>query len=157
MAETLGSLVDKLAIKNLRLWHIDEALAEKDISDPETALLKAKRELVLKQSRELIEEINGFLALALEGKIKIRDQKLKMYQNPNAGSFDHLDGIGSSISELAMRNIRLWHLEDEVRRTDIPDSRVAECKRKIDGANQERNDLIDKIDEILERDTRRKK
>jgi len=152
MAETLGSLVDKLAIKNLRCWHIDEALAEKDESDPEAAHLTAKRELVVEQSRELVEEINRFLALALEGKIKIRDQKLKMYQNPNAGSFDHLQEMGASISELAIRNIRLWHLEDEVRRTDIPDSQVAECKRKIDGTNQERNDLIDKIDEILERD-----
>ncbi|SVA83084.1 uncharacterized protein METZ01_LOCUS135938, partial [marine metagenome] len=26
MAETLGSLVDKLSIKNLRIWHLDEAL-----------------------------------------------------------------------------------------------------------------------------------
>jgi len=157
MAETLGSLVDKLAIKNLRLWHIDEALAEKDESDSEVALLKAKKELVLEQSRELVEEINGFLALALEGKIKIRDQKLKMYQNPNVGNFDHLTGIGSAVSELALRNIKLWHLEDEVRRTDIPDSRVAECKRKIDGTNQERNDLIDKVDEILEKNARRDK
>ena len=29
MAETLGSLVDKLSIKNLRIWHLEEAL-EKD-------------------------------------------------------------------------------------------------------------------------------
>ena len=26
MAETLGSLVDKLSIKNLRIWHLDEVL-----------------------------------------------------------------------------------------------------------------------------------
>ena len=32
MAETLGSLVDKLSIKNLRIWHLDEALEEKNAS-----------------------------------------------------------------------------------------------------------------------------
>ena len=40
MAETLGSLVDKLSIKNLRIWHLEEVL-EKD-SDSEE--LKAKRD-----------------------------------------------------------------------------------------------------------------
>ncbi|MFQ5715596.1 MAG: DUF4254 domain-containing protein [Nitrospinales bacterium] len=148
MAETLGSLIDKLSIKNLRLWHLDEILAEK--TGPETDELKAKKELIVRQASELVDEINGFLALAVEGKIKIRDQKLKLYKNLNVGSVENLDGIGSAISELAQRNIQLWHLEDEVRRQDIPDSRVAECKRRIDSVNQERNDLIDKIDEILE-------
>ena len=33
MAETLGSLVDKLSIKNLRLWHLDEALEAMSDSD----------------------------------------------------------------------------------------------------------------------------
>ncbi|MBT6409879.1 MAG: DUF4254 domain-containing protein, partial [Nitrospina sp.] len=32
MAETLGSLVDKLSIKNLRIWHLDEALGDEEIS-----------------------------------------------------------------------------------------------------------------------------
>lgn len=155
MAETLGSLIDKLSIKNLRLWHMDEILAGK--SGAEAEELKAKRELVLQQAQELIDEVNRFLALAIDGKIKIRDQKLKLYENLKARALDGVDGLGTAISELASRNIKLWHLEDEVRRTDIPDSQVAECKRKIDGANQERNDLIDKIDEILETKSQPKK
>jgi len=50
MAETLGSLVDKLSIKNLRLWHLDELLEEE--SGEKLNELKAKRELVLKQSQD---------------------------------------------------------------------------------------------------------
>ena len=104
----------------------------------------------------MIQEINGFLVLALEGKIKVRDQKLKLYQNLNVENLDGLEGLGAAISELAWRNIRLWHLEDEVRRTDLPDSNIVACKRKIDKNNQERNDLIDKIDQVLEQKTRGK-
>ncbi|MBT5968898.1 MAG: DUF4254 domain-containing protein, partial [Nitrospina sp.] len=33
MAETLGSLIDKLSIKNLRYWHLDEASQAKEASD----------------------------------------------------------------------------------------------------------------------------
>ena len=155
MAETLGSLVDKLSIKNLRIWHIDEALESDSVSESQAAELGAKRELAEKQRDELIDEINGFLKLALEGKIKICDRKLKLYQNLNVGNVDRLGGLGSVISQLAVRNIRLWHLEDKVRRPDIADSQVADCKRQIDTNNQERNDLIDKVDQILESKARK--
>lgn len=149
MAETLGSLVDKLSIKNLRLWHLDELLAEKEDSDPQTAELKAKRELVVKQSEDLVDEINAFVAAALEGKVKIRDEKVKLYTNPNVKPTDAIKKLGLAVSELAVRNIRCWHLEDEVRRTDLPDRDIVNLKRRIDTSNQERNDLMDKVDQIL--------
>jgi len=149
MAETLGSLVDKLSIKNLRLWHLDELLANESGAPEKINELKAKRELVLKQSQDLMDEINGFFAAALEGKVKIRDEKIKMYENKNVKPTDAIKQLGLAISELSLRNIRCWHLEDEVRREDLPDSEIVQLKRKIDATNQERNDLMDKVDEIL--------
>ena len=157
MAETLGSLVDKLSIKNLRIWHIDQELAFKNARDLRASELRAKKEIAEKQKGELMKEINNFFSLALEGKIRVRDQKLKLYKNLNVNKMEELAGLGKAISELSIRNIRLWSLEDEVRRTDIPDSQVASCKRKIDTQNQERNDLIDKVDQILETKTLEKK
>ena len=49
-----------------------------------------------------------------------------------------------------MSNIKLWHLEDEVRREDLPDADIVKIKRTIDTNNQERNNFMDKVDEILE-------
>ncbi len=47
MAETLGSLIDKLSIKNLRYWHLDEASQARDASSgPQKQELMAKMELV---------------------------------------------------------------------------------------------------------------
>ena len=156
MAETLGSLVDKLSIKNLRLWHLDEAIEAKGKSHPETAQLNAKRELVDRQRKDLAEEIDAFVASAIEGKVKIRDEKVKLYQNRNVTSADSIVDMGQAIGELTIRNIRLWHLEDQVRRTDLADAEIVACKRQIDTANQERNDLMDKVDEILEKHVGRK-
>ena len=146
MAETLGSLVDKLSIKNLRIWHLEEVL-EKD-SDSEE--LKAKRDLADKQRQNLVQEINGFLVAALRGEVCIRDEKIKMYTNTNVSSSDSIKKLGEAVSELAFRNIKLWHCEDEVRRTDLADSEIVKIKRRIDTTNQERNDLMDKVDEILQ-------
>ena len=146
MAETLGSLVDKLSIKNLRIWHLEEVL-EKD-SDSEE--LKAKRDLADKQRQNLVQEINGFLVAALQEEVCIRDEKIKMYTNTNVSSSDSIKKLGEAVSELAFRNIKLWHFEDEVRRTDLADSEIVKIKRRIDTTNQERNDLMDKVDEILQ-------
>ena len=152
MAETLGSLVDKLSIKNLRIWHLEEAL-DKDSGSEE---LKAKRDLADKQRQNLVKEINGFLVSALQGKVCIRDEKIKMYTNTNVSSSDSVKKLGEAVSELAFRNIKLWHCEDEVRRTDLEDSEIVKIKRLIDTTNQERNDLMDKVDQILQTESENK-
>ena len=155
MAETLGSLVDKLSIKNLRIWHLDEALEQKNTSD--YAELKAKRDLADKQRQNLVNEINDFLISAFKGEVCIRDEKIKMYANTNVSSSDSIKKLGEAVSELAFRNIKLWHCEDEVRRTDLADVEIVKIKRRIDTTNQERNDLMDKVDEILQTESETKK
>jgi len=155
MAETLGSLVDKLSIKNLRIWHLDEALEQKNTSD--YAELKAKRDLADKQRQNLVNEINDFLVSAFKGEVCIRDEKIKLYANTNVSSSDSIKKLGEAVSELAFRNIKLWHCEDEVRRTDLADVEIVKIKRRIDTTNQERNDLMDKVDEILQSQSEEKK
>ena len=157
MAETLGSLIDKLSIKNLRYWHLDEGIQAIDASDSQVEELKAKMDLVDCQRKELLAEIDAFLCAAIAGDVRIRDEKVKLYKNLNVVSSDGLSQLGEAVSELAMSNIKIWHLEDEVRRDDLPDSKIVRTKRSIDTTNQERNNLMDKVDEILEKAVKQSK
>jgi len=50
---------------------------------------------------------------------------------------------------LSIINLKLWHMEDEARRKDVDDSHIADAKRKIDILNQQRNDLIEELDELF--------
>lgn len=59
------------------------------------------------------------------------------------------EGFGNLVSQLAQVNIALWHEEDKARVED--DHIVAAAKRKIDQLNQQRNDLIEKVDEYAMR------
>ena len=149
MAETLGTLIDKLSIKNLRHWHLNEVMQDKGLSDNQIEELKAKINLVDCQRKELLEEIDAFLVAALAGKVRIRDEKIKLYKNLNVASSDGMSRLGEAVSKLSMSNIKIWHLEDKVRQDDLPDSTIVSTKRKIDTTNQERNNLMDKVDEIL--------
>lgn len=47
------------------------------------------------------------------------------------------------------QNFLLWHVEDIARRRDVDNSVIAECKRSIDGYNQKRNDLMERLDECF--------
>ena len=156
MAETLGSLIDKLSIKNLRYWHLDESIAKENSSSPQTQELKIKLKLVDSQRKDLLNEIDAFLAAALIGDVKVCDEKVKLYRNTNVSSLENINKLGEAVSELAMSNTRIWHLEDEVRREDLLDSEIVKLKRKIDQNNQERCNLVDKVDEILQQATNQK-
>jgi len=68
----------------------------------------------------------------------------------DASTFDVLQGaVNPIVLELAWRNCLLWHEEDKARRTDVDDSDIAKVKRAIDKLNQQRNDQIEKLDEMI--------
>jgi hypothetical protein len=149
--ETLGSLVDKLTIKDIREFHLRQMLEDKDNKFPKNEF-KKKLEVLSDQKSALKQEIDDFIILASKGKTILKDEKLKLYNAvKDIGRIPKTKSLGGAISGLAQKNLELWHLEDEARRKDVNLSYIGEVKRKIDLTNQQRNDFIDKIDELFER------
>ncbi len=62
---------------------------------------------------------------------------------PPADPFERL------VFEQHRRNQLLWHEEDRARDPEADDATIAQVKRRIDSLNQERNDLIERMDQSI--------
>lgn len=59
------------------------------------------------------------------------------------------EGVLGIIENEHMQNFLLWHEEDIARSPTADDQVIAAVKRNIDGYNQKRNDLIERVDEAV--------
>lgn len=60
-----------------------------------------------------------------------------------------MDTIGSLIDKLTVVNIRIWMAEDIKRNKDASDKEITDATKLTNIANQQRNDLIQEIDEKI--------
>lgn len=138
MAETLGSLCDKLTIVKLKQYHSDNEERLKSLS---------------LQQQQLIEEIDRFLDDALKGVIPV--QKLEFASNKifkeEGNTVKDVHGkIGDVFSKLAEVNCELWHEQEKVYDFEvIPQEEKNNVVKKLALLNLERNKCIDRINQTL--------
>ena len=110
MSETLGSLVDKLTIANVRLWHLEDQRRDLTLSDAKRLEAADQVAVVNRQRNDLINEIDQFLADAVSGKKKkLVDPKVKLYR---------ID------PEVAQRRIAQLYVERNRRYETLPQARL---------------------------------
>ena len=119
MAETLGSLIDKITIKDIREFHINQMLEEGNKKFSKRAL-SGKLKVLRSQKEDLVKEIDSYIMMALKGKVSFKDEKIKLYNAlKDMGRIPKSQSLGKAISGLANKNLEVWHLEDEARRRDV--------------------------------------
>ena len=139
MAETLGSLCDKLTIVKLKEWHSEK--------QPERMRSLATQE---QQHRE---QIDALIADAASGRIPVERLTFaanKVYRKKGNAVPEVTGSIGAVFSHSAEVNCRLWHEVDkgyEIEKVP-PDARDGIVKQ-LAVLNLERAQGIDEIDRQL--------
>ena len=84
MAETVGSLVDKLSIVELKIYHMQEQAEREDASDDFRAQCRDRLSVLRRQRDDLAEELTDLLAAIASGRVvpKVYRQ-FKMYNDPS--------------------------------------------------------------------------
>ena len=138
MAETLGSLCDKLTIVKLKQWHSE---------DP------SRLESLALQAKQLQEEVDEFARAAMAGEIapaRLTFAANKVYKREGNAVATPTGGMGETFARLAAVNCELWHEQEKVYEFEKvpPDGKDAVVK-KLALLNLERNQCIDRIDRLL--------
>ena len=136
MAETLGSLCDKLTIVKLKQFHSFE---------------EEKLKSLAQQEKQLQSEINCFFEDAVSGLIseeKLSFSSNKIYKKEGNTLRDIQGSIGFILAELAKVNCELWHEQEKVYDFEkVPADEKDKVVKKLAKLNLERNKCIDAIDE----------
>lgn len=83
MAETVGSLVDKISIMQLKIYHMNEQLARKDADGCHKKAVSGKIKVLKIQKKDLEVELTDLLENLVSGKVKLKIyRQFKMYNDP---------------------------------------------------------------------------
>ena len=78
--ETIGSLIDKLSINELKIYHMNEQLSREDVNEDFRNDCKERLEILHTQRTDLGSELQELLDDVLTGKKKLRlYRQMKMY------------------------------------------------------------------------------
>jgi len=81
--------------------------------------------------------------------VRLHDQADAYWHNSYAPPPGAHNSFEKLILEQHRANFDLWHREDDARDPMSGDNAIAACKRTIDKLNQRRNDLAERLDQIL--------
>lgn len=135
MAETLGTLSDKLTIVKLKQWHTEDGERLESLSRQET---------------QLQGEINEFISAAIAGKIpheKLTFAANKVYKKEGNETKEIKGSLGEIFSFLAEVNCKLWHVQETVYDFEaVPFEEKDSVIKDLAILNLERNNCIDELD-----------
>ena len=135
MAETLGTLCDKLVTVKLKEWHSE---------DPERLRTLAAQE------EQLRGEIDEFVSAAISGDIPVGRLTFaanKVYKKEGNAIADIRGSVGEIFAQLAETNCRLWHVQEKVYEFEsIPVEEKDAVVKQLAILNLERNECIDRLD-----------
>src|SRR5215467_11787435 len=136
MAETLGSLCDKLATVKLKLWHTDDADRLHSLGA---------------QEKQLQQEIDAFMSAAMSGDIpleRLTFAQNKVYKKEGNVVPEFNGTLGESFAQLAHTVCKLWHVQEKVYEFEaIPVDQKDAVIKELAIVNLERNQCMDKLDQ----------
>src|SRR5690606_276927 len=118
-------------------WHLEDIIRDPQI-DPVAALALKRRIDASNQERtDMVEYIDSYF--------------LNKYQNVTVKDNAKINSESSAwaIDRLSILALKIYHMQEEVNRTDASPQHIAKCQEKLNVLLEQRTDLSTAIDELL--------
>lgn len=119
-------------------WHFEDLIRDPKI-DPEAALkLKRKIDASNQERTDLVEYIDSYFLGKYKGVSVAKDAQI------------NTESPAWAIDRLSILALKIYHMREEVERTDASDAHREACQIKLDVLLEQRQDLSTAIDQLLD-------
>lgn len=125
---------------NFRLWHEEDVARSPDVGDAEIAQVKRNIDRLNQQRNDWIEKIDDHVSETLEAD----------GVQPASTARLNTETPGSAMDRLSILALRIYHMEEQIRRDDATADHLAACERKLAVCFAQLDDLSNSLAELLD-------
>ncbi|MDD2196403.1 MAG: DUF4254 domain-containing protein [Bacteroidales bacterium] len=137
---TTGTIEFRLFQKNwidAVQWHLEDIIRDPNINPVDALALKRRIDLSNQDRTDLVEMIDSYFF------DKYKDVAIKSTATINTES------PAWAIDRLSILALKIYHMEQEVIRTDVSKDHIEKCQQKLDVLLEQRVDLSTAIDQLI--------
>jgi len=134
------SIICKQHSFNFLLWHEEDIARSKDVSDERIAQVKRAIDGYNQQRNDWIEKVNDWLTgYLVEARISAATNARLNTETP-----------GSVIDRLSIQSLRIYHLREQLERSDVDQQHLESVQQKIAKCLLQQQDLSNSLQELIE-------
>ena len=137
--EDLLAIVCQQHSFNFLLWHEEDVARSPDVGDVRVAQVKRAIDNYNQTRNDWIEKIDDW----------ITEQLTANGVEPDSSAKLNTETPGSVIDRLSILSLRIYHLEEQARRTDVTDEHIESVKQKLAICFLQHDDLSNSLRELL--------
>ena len=125
---------------NFRLWHEEDIARSRDEPDARIAQVKRNIDGLNQQRNDWIEKLDDYLTAELESRAIAAPLEAPL----------NTETAGSVIDRLSILALRIYHLEEQLQRTDAAPDHLQSVERKLGVCFVQQEDLARSLQELLD-------
>ena len=136
-----GTIEHDLFVKNwidTVQWHLEDLIRDPEIDPVEALALKRRIDKSNQDRTDLVEKIDSYFRTKYAGVKPLPDAKI------------NTESPAWAIDRLSILALKIYHMREQVERTDATPQHVATCKAKLDVLLEQRKDLSLSIEQLLD-------
>ena len=119
-------------------WHLEDIIRDPAIDPVEALKIKRRIDASNQVRTDMVEYIDSYLLDKYKAVVPQSDARL------------NTETPAWAIDRLSILALKIYHMEQEVRREDVSQKHIEECGRKLDVLRQQQVDLSGAIDALLD-------
>lgn len=119
-------------------WHLEDIIRDPEIDPAEALKIKRRIDRSNQERTDMVEYIDSYF-LDLYKDVRVAADATVNTESP-----------AWAIDRLSILALKIYHMEQEVKREDVSQKHIEECGRKLDVLRQQQVDLSGAIDALLD-------